>query len=87
MNEQEGVIAVQLDDVLDPKISKKTGNPYWQISVKRPGVGTGDLFVSEEVYKKLKSAGAKTGDALALVFKLHKFGGTMETRLSDVVIL
>ena len=87
MEQKEGVIAVQLDDILDPKESKKTGKPYYQISVKRPGVGTGDLFVTEKIYNDLKAAGVKAGAALALVFKLNKFGGTMETRLDDVVIL
>ena len=85
--EHEGQIAVILDEILDPKISKKTGNPYFQISVKRAGQGTGDLFVTEAIYTKLNAAGAKAGDTLGLIFNLQKFSGTMEARLSDVVFV
>lgn len=86
MEQTEGVFAVTFDDLLDPKTSKE-GRPYWQLSVKRQGQGTGDMFVTEELYNKLKAARLQPGAPLALVYKLLRIRGSMDARLEDVVIL
>lgn len=87
MEEMEGVFAVELDELLDPKTSQKTGKPYYQISVRRKGQGVGDMFVNEEIYNRLKAVGAKAGQQLAVVYRMVKLGGTMETRLDRVELI
>lgn len=87
MEGMEGVFAVELDELLDPKDSKKTGKPYYQISARRAGQGVGDMFVPEDIYKQLKAAGVKTGQRLLVVYKMVKFSGTLETRLDRVELL
>lgn len=87
MNENEGQFAVTMDELLDPKVSKKTDKPYYQISVRRTGQGVGEMFVTEDIYKQLKAAGAKMGDDLLLTFKMVKFGGQFETRLQSAELI
>lgn len=81
----EGVILVQFDELMDPRPSEKTGRTYHFVSVKREGQGTGELYVTEELYKKVRSLALKAGEQFALVFKLNKFKGQFEPRLVDAV--
>lgn len=61
MNE-EGVITVELDEVLDPRPSgKKPGVVYHFLSVKRQGQGTAELYVSKEIWEKVKALALASG--------------------------
>jgi hypothetical protein len=82
----EGLIEVQFDEVLDPRPGKE-GKTWHFISVKKPGQGTAELFVTETMYQKVKDLKLSAGDPLGLIFRLSKFRGQFEARLGDVVAL
>lgn len=86
---EEGMIVVTFDELLDPRAAGKNartpGALYHFLSVKRQGQGSGELYVSEDMWKRVASLGLKSGDQIALVYSLNKFRGQFEPRLVDVV--
>lgn len=84
---EEGTIIVELDELLDPRFSEKSGKNYHYLSVRREGSGTAEMYISESMYNKVKSLRLLRGAALALRFGLNKFKGQFEARLVDVVAL
>lgn len=86
----EGLITVELDEVLDPRTSgpnsRNPGTVYHFLSVRREGQGTAEIYVSADIYNKVKALRPARGAMLGLVYVLNKFKGSFEPRLSDVVL-
>lgn len=82
------LILVEMDELLDPfesgPRSAKPGTPYYKVSIRAPGQGVGETFVTEPVYRQLARMGLGRGDAFYLVFTLYKRQGMLEPRLTGV---
>ncbi len=83
---EEGMIEAQFDELMDPRPGRE-GKVWHFISVKKPGMGTAEIFISEELYKRISVLRLGSGDHIGLVYKLSKFQGKFEPRLSEVVAL
>lgn len=78
----EGQFFAELDEVYAEKKSAKTGKPFYMAAFRREGVGTGDMFVSEDVHRRLR--GLTRGDHVLLTFTLSKREGQLQTYLQEV---
>ena len=81
---EEGMILVELDELLDPRLSATTGKNYHYLSVRREGSGTAEMYISESIYNKIKALRLARGAMMFLQFALNKYKGQFEARLVDV---
>lgn len=69
-----------------PYTNKKTGEQKvaHNVELKVPGVGTGALYVTEDVYQKVAALGLKENQAVEIVFDANLFRGELNTRVTDI---